>query len=121
MFDIYIGTDIVDVERIKSSIDNYPTKFVNRVFCLEEQEYCNSKSIPGIHYSGRFAAKEAIIKAIKSSGFGQAFSLSDIKIINHLDGSPYVKLNFDFKGDIKVSISHTQTYALAFAILKIYP
>ena len=119
MTEIYIGTDIIDVERIKTSIDNYSSKFVNKVFSLEEQDYCNSKTNPEIHYSGRFAAKEAIIKAIKSSGFEQAFSLKNIKIINHSDGSPYVKLDFKYKGDIKVSISHTQTHAVAFAILKI--
>jgi len=121
LFNCYIGTDIVDVERIKASIDNYSPKFINKVFSLEEQEYCNSKSIPEIHYSGRFAAKEAIIKAIKSSGFDQEFSLKKIKIINHSDGSPYVKLDFKYKGDIKVSISHTQTHAVAFAILKMNP
>ena len=106
MSELYIGTDIVDVERIKASIDNYSAKFKNKVFSPEEQEYCNSKSNPEIHYSGRFAAKEAIIKAIKSSGFDQGFSFKSIKIINHSDGSPHVKLNFNFKGDIKVSISH---------------
>ena len=121
MSDLYIGTDIVDVERIKASIDNYSAKFVNKIFSPEEQEYCNSKSKPEIHYSGRFAAKEAIIKAIKSSGFDQEFSFKNIKIINHSDGSPYVKLDFKYKGDIKVSISHTQTHAVAFAILKINP
>ena len=121
MSDLYIGTDIVDVERIKASIDNYSAKFVNKVFSLEEQEYCNSKSIPEIHYSGKFAAKEAIIKAIKSSGFDQLFSLKDIKIINHSDGAPFVVLNFDYKGDVKVSISHTEMNAVAFAIAKVYP
>ena len=121
MSDLYIGTDIVDVERIKASIDNYSAKFVNKVFSLEEQEYCNSKSKPEIHYSGKFAAKEAIIKAIKSSGFDHALSLKDIKIINHSDGAPFVVLNFDYKGDVKVSISHTEMNAVAFAIAKVYP
>ena len=121
MSDLYIGTDIVDVKRIKTSIDNYSAKFLNKVFSLEEQDYCNSKSNPEIHYSGRFAAKEAIIKAIKSSGFDQELSFKNIKIINHSDGSPYVKLDFKYKGDIKVSISHTQTHAIAVAILKFNP
>ena len=56
---------------------------------------------------------------MKSGGFVQDFSLKDIKIINYSDGSPYVKLDFDYKGDIKISISHTQTHAVAFAISKI--
>ena len=119
MSDLYIGTDIIDVERIKASIDNYSAKFINKVFSLEEQEYCSMKSNPEIHYSGRFAAKEAVIKAIKSSGFDQKFSMKDIKIKNHSDGSPYVELDFNYEEDIKVSISHTQTHAVAFAILKI--
>ena len=119
MFDLYIGTDIVDVQRIRTSIDNYSSKFVNKVFSIEEQEYCNSKSNPEIHYAGKFAAKEAIIKAIKSSGLYPGFSLKNIIIINRSDGSPHVKLDFKYKGDIKVSISHTQTHAIAFAILKI--
>ena len=119
MSDLYIGTDIVDVKRIKASIDNYSSKFLNRVFSYEEQDYCNSKSNPEIHYSGKFAAKEAIIKAIKSSGFNRGFSLKDIKIINHSDGSPHVELDFNYKGDLKISISHTQTHAVAFAILNI--
>ena len=121
MVDLYIGTDIVDVERIKASIDNYSGKFVKKIFSIKEQEYCSIKSNPEIHYSGKFAAKEAVVKAIKSSGFEGAISLKDIKIINNKDGSPYVKLNFDFKGEIKVSISHTQMHAIAFAILKIKP
>ena len=119
MFDLYIGTDIVDVQRIRTSIDNYSSKFVNKVFSTEEQEYCNSKSNPEIHYAGKFAAKEAIIKAIKSSGLYQGFSLKNIIIINRSDGSPYVKKDFSYEGDMKISISHTQTYAVAFAILKI--
>ena len=121
MSELYIGTDIVDVQRIKASIDNYSARFLNKVFSQEEQEYCNSKSNPEIHYSGRFAAKEAIIKAIKSSGFDQVLSLKDIKVINHSDGSPFVELEFDYKGNLKVSISHTQTHAVAFAILKMNP
>ena len=67
MSELYIGTDIVDVERIKTSIDNYSAKFLNKIFSQEEQWYCNSKSNPEIHYSGRFAAKEAIIKAIQDN------------------------------------------------------
>jgi len=119
--DLYIGTDIVDVKRIKASVDNYSARFINKVFSQEEQSYCNSKSNPEIHYSGRFAAKEAIIKAMKSSGFEQKISLKDIVIINNNDGSPYVKLDFNYQGEIKVSISHTHTHAVAFAILKINP
>ena len=61
MSELYIGTDLVDVERIKFSIENYQSKFIDRVFSSEEQKYCQSKSYPEVHFAGKFAAKEAVI------------------------------------------------------------
>jgi len=114
--ELYIGTDLVDIDRIKISIEKYQIKFLNRVFSTEEQEYCQSKSNPAIHYAGRFAAKEAVIKSIKSSGFDQPIDLRNIRIINNADGSPYVNLDLEYNGSVKVSISHTETHAIAFAL-----
>ncbi|MBD68055.1 MAG: holo-[acyl-carrier-protein] synthase [Candidatus Marinimicrobia bacterium] len=114
--ELYIGTDLVDIDRIKISIEKYQIKFLNRVFSTEEQEYCQSKSNPAIHYAGRFAAKEAVIKSIKSSGFDQPIDLRSIRIINNADGSPYVNLDLEYNGSVKVSISHTETHAIAFAL-----
>ena len=116
MSELYIGTDLVDIDRIKISIKKYQTKFLDRVFSAEEQEYCQSKTNPAIHYAGRFAAKEAIIKSIKSSGFDKHIELRSISIINNADGSPYVNLDLEYNGSVKVSISHTETHAIAFAL-----
>ena len=116
MSELYIGTDLIDIGRIKISIEKYQIKFLDRVFSAEEQEYCQSKSNPAIHYAGRFAAKEAVIKSIKSSGFDQPIALRSIRIINNADGSPYVNLDLEYNGSVKVSISHTETHALAFAL-----
>ena len=116
MSELYIGTDLVDIDRIKISIEKYQIKFLNRVFSTEEQEYCQSKSNPAIHYAGRFAAKEAVIKSIKSSGFDHPIALRSIRIINNADGSPYVDIDIKFNGLVKVSISHTETHAIAFAL-----
>ena len=116
MSELYIGTDLVDIDRIKISIEKYQTKFLDRVFSAEEQEYCQSKTNPAIHYAGRFAAKEAVIKSIKSSGFDQPIDLRSISIINNADGSPYVNLDLEYNGSVKVSISHTETHAIAFAL-----
>ena len=113
--EIYIGTDLVDVERIKFSIENYQSKFIDRVFSLEEQKYCQSKSYPEVHFAGKFAAKEAVIKSIKTSGYVKPITFKSIRIINKSDGSPFVNLDFDYKGSVKVSISHTETHAIAFA------
>jgi len=114
--ELYIGTDLVDIYRIKISIEKYQIKFLNKVFSTEEQEYCQSKSDPAIHYAGRFAAKEAVIKSIRSSGFDQPIDLRSIRIINNADGSPYVNLDLEYNGSVKVSISHTATHAIAFAL-----
>ena len=116
MSELYIGTDLVDVDRIKFSIENYQSKFIDRVFSSDEQKYCQSKSYPEVHFAGKFAAKEAVIKSIKTSGYVKPITFKSIKIINKSDGSPYVNLDFDYKGSVKVSISHTETHAIAFAL-----
>ena len=116
MSELYIGTDLVDIDRIKISIEKYQIKFLDRVFSVEEQEYCQSTPNPAMHYSGRFAAKEAVIKSIKSSGFDHHIDLRSIRIINNADGSPYVDLDIKYNGLVKVSISHTETHAIAFAL-----
>ena len=117
MSELYIGTDLVDVTRIKKIIDKYNTKFLNKIFSIEEQKYCNSKAIPGIHYAGRFAAKEAIIKAIKSSGINIPIDFNSIVVLNKSDGAPYVELDKTYNCSIKISISHTDTHAISFALL----
>ena len=117
MSELYIGTDLVDVTRIKKLIDKYNTKFLNKIFSIEEQKYCNSKSSPEIHYAGRFAAKEAIIKAIKSSGINIPIDFNSIVVLNKSDGAPYVELDKIHNCSMKISISHTDTHAISFALL----
>lgn len=116
MSELYIGTDLIEVDRIKSSIEKYQSKFLDRIFSLEEQKYCQSKSDPAIHFAGKFAAKEAVVKSIKTSGYIKPIDFKSIRIINNSDGSPAVILDFDYKGSIKVSISHTERHAVAFAL-----
>ena len=82
MNNFYPGVDIVDVDRIKSSIEKYQDKFLSKVFNKEEQDYCNSKSKPFIHFSGKFAAKEAVMKAVFCSKKLSSISFKDISIIN---------------------------------------
>ena len=119
MSDLYIGTDLVDINRIESSIEKYQGKFLDKIFSIKEQDYCQSKFKPSIHYAGKFAAKEAAIKSIKSSGYDKPIEFRSIIILNNLDGSPYCMLDLSFKGSVKVSISHTDKHALAFAIAEL--
>ena len=118
MNNFHPGVDIVDVDRIKSSIEKYQDKFLTKVFSKEEQVYCNSKSNPFVHFSGKFAAKEAVMKAVYNSKKLSSISFKDISIINDKNGAPTVFIRGNSEKSIKVSISHTNEQAIAFAILK---
>lgn len=115
-----IGNDIVEVERIKAILRRYPQRFMNRIFTSHEQEYCLKRKEPAIHFAGRFAAKEAIVKAL-GTGFRQGIHWLDIEIKADLKGKPLVYFsenlnhlfNFPF---CHLSISHCKYYATAVAI-----
>ncbi len=114
--DTFIGTDIVDVSRIKELIDSRP-RFVHKIFSQVEQDHCNGKADPSIHFAGRFAAKEAIKKALMTSGIKSAISWTDMEIIPDHEGKPIVQLKKIKNIDCKVSISHTKETAIATAIV----
>ena len=79
---IYVGTDIVTISRIDKLIRENGERFLERVYTKNEQNICNSKANPKIHYSGKFAAKEAVKKALLSSKSIQSISLKSIEIQN---------------------------------------
>ena len=112
----FIGTDIVEVDRINKLLLKSDELFKNRVFTTLEQKYCDNKSSPSIHYAGRFAAKESIIKAVKSSGYKNPIPFKDIEILPSYSGAPIVDLYFVLKGECKVTISHTESHAIASAL-----
>ena len=112
----FIGTDIVEVDRINKLLLRSGELFKNKVFTTLEQNYCDSKSTPSIHYAGRFAAKESIIKAVKSSGYKNPIPFKDIEILPSDSGAPLVSLHFILECECKVSISHTKSHATAFAL-----
>ena len=87
---ISIGTDIVKVSRIKDLLTTKQEKFLNKIFTEEEIAYCNSHSKPEIHFSGKYAAKEAVKKALLSNDLIEQISLKDIKILNKDNKVPYV-------------------------------
>ena len=116
---IYIGTDIVSSKRIENIINNKGQKFLDHIFTIKEQQICNNKSIPSIHYSGKFAAKEAIKKALLSSNANWNGTFRSIEINNNETGVPIVKVDNQFKfPGIQVSISHENEYAIAMAIIE---
>ena len=115
-----IGNDIIETKRIKKLYEKFPQRFIKRVFTDKEIAYCESKGENKfLSYAGRFAAKEAIFKAI-SDKLENKFLISwkDIEILNKPDGKPYVVLNHIKKiKDIDISISHVKEYAIATAIV----
>ncbi|GAB1431083.1 holo-ACP synthase [Ignavibacteria bacterium] len=115
---IGIGTDITDVARIESSVNQYGERFLRRIFTETEREYCERREKTKYrHYAARFAAKEAFSKAI-GTGVTQGFAFNLIGICNEPGGKPTVEL-FGIMAErwsdcrINVSLSHTDDLAVA--------
>lgn len=115
-----IGNDIVEIARIKAVMMRYPERFLNRIFTPYEQEYCLKRKEPALHFAGRFAAKEAIVKAL-GIGFSQGINWLDVEIQSDAKGkpiaafSPLVNEMFDHPA-VLISMSHCRDYATAVAI-----
>ena len=115
---ISIGTDILKVSRIKALIDQKEEKFLNKIFTKEEISYCNSYLEPEVHFSGKYAAKEAVKKALLSSDLIEQISLKSIKILNRDNKAPYVVIDNIMDLNCNVSISHEEEYAIAFVLIQ---
>ena len=115
---ITCGTDIIEIERVKENIENLGEKFLERVYTKKEIEYCESKKKQKYqHYAARFAAKEALFKAI-SWKLEDKYEIcwKDIEVLNNNQGRPELKLiGVDLKNieNIDISISHCKNYAVA--------
>lgn len=118
---IGIGTDIIEIKRIKEAVTKNP-RFIEKCFTVNEQEFFNNKKNSFQSIAGTFAAKEAVSKAL-GTGF-TIFELKDIEILRDKNGKPYVyiynkaketsdKLNIS---KILVTISHSREYAVAYAL-----
>ena len=112
------GTDIIEIDRIKKLVDENKAEFVNRIYNDKEINYCEGKGIVRYqHYAARFAAKEAIFKAI-SSKLEDKFDISwkDVEVLNDKNGRPEINfINKEIKDlkSIEISISHCKKYAVA--------
>lgn len=118
-----VGTDIIEVERIKSAIKNN-SGFLSRVYTESEIEYCDKKNKGKYQsFAARFAAKEAVAKSL-AEGVSRNISLSEIELANMDTGAPFIKLygkTREFSKqlrikEIKISVSATENFAVAYAI-----
>ena len=113
-----LGTDIIEISRIRRAVERYGSLFVDRLFTVRENAYCLSFRDPAPRYAGRFAAKEAIIKALMLTDY----QWLEIEIVNGDNGAPYPVLSERLEmlfslPKLIVSISHCREYATATAIL----
>ncbi len=119
------GIDIIEVARIAASHEKFGDRFVNRILLPDEIAYCLSHRQPAPFLAVRFAAKEAVSKAF-GTGIGAQLGWRDIEIRRKESGEPFVVLHgkgrelFGARGAAKlhVSLSHTEHYATAMAILE---
>lgn len=118
-----LGIDIVDIDRMRQVISRTKA-FTTRVFSPAEQEYCNSKADPAIHYATRFAAKEAVLKAL-GTGFSDGIGPRDVEVKRNVKGQPRAVLSGRAaevareKGvrSMPISLSFTHTEAVACAMM----
>lgn len=109
------GVDITEVRRLRQAVDKWGKFFLERVFTREELKNAKNRASLYQHLAGRFAAKEAIFKAVGDKNL----SWRDVEILNDKEGKPYCMF-LNGKGkkiNVHISISHVKTYAVANAIV----
>jgi holo-[acyl-carrier protein] synthase len=117
-----IGIDLIEIDRIEKSISKFGDNFINKIFTEVEIKYSSSKGSPYQHYAARFAAKEAIAKALATPD-NKGFNWKDIEVYNEPNGFPNarlfrkVKKIFGDDKELKISISHSDNYATCVAIV----
>ncbi len=109
------GVDITEVRRLRQAIEKWGAEFLNRVFTKEELKYAKTRSSRYQHLAGRFAAKEAVFKALGDKDLGW----KDVQIVNDKEGKPNCLIlnSKNKKVDVHISISHVKTYAVASAVI----
>lgn len=118
-----IGIDIIEVERIAGSLGRHGEGFRRRVFTEAEWDYCCAKARRFEHLAGRFAAKEAVLKAL-GTGWKRGTSFREIEVVRNGNSPPEIQLSDRMRqllpeGEVRIwlSISHTEHYAVAQAII----
>ena len=100
-----IGTDIVNIKRIKKSLKNNRDGFKKRVFSKNEIIYCDKRKKPFAFYAKRFAAKEALSKAL-GTGIRKGINFKDIEILNDNFGKPFIRLKGSTANFLKKKIKN---------------
>ena len=118
-----IGTDIIECLRIAQMIERHGEIFLQRVYTPREIEYCHRRKAATQHFAGRWAAKEAVLKAM-GTGWSKGIKWVDIEVRNEMGGKPSIALGGVARelcadqgiADMMISISHCRHYAAAYAL-----
>ncbi len=115
-----IGTDIIETARIRKAIERRGKAFIEKIYTPQEQNYCERFADPALPYAARFAAKEAMVKAL-GWGMRPPLTWTKLEILHDGLGKPIVELSEEVAsltgvGKILLSMSHCQEYAVAHAI-----
>jgi holo-[acyl-carrier protein] synthase len=117
------GIDMVECARLQQMIDDHGERFLKRVFTEGELAYCRGRKRQIEHLAGRFAAKEAVLKVLRT-GWANGIAWTDVEVVNADSGAPSIRLHgrcrqiADQQGlaAILISLSHIGTHAVASAI-----
>jgi holo-[acyl-carrier protein] synthase len=120
-----LGVDIAEVGRVRAAIERYGETFLRRVYTTKEREYCEQFKNKFERYAGRFAAKEAAMKAL-GTGWSRGVRWVDVEVVRESGGRPTIALAGEAKNvaarlrvkHIALSITHTETQALAQVIFE---
>ncbi len=119
---IGIGIDIIEIDRIRVSVEKFGDRFLNKVYTQKELDYSLKKKYKYQHLAARFAAKEAVYKAL-ATGWNEDVSWQNIEISNEPNGMPIVTLKGNLKKflskgkNLKISMSHSRDYVACMAIV----
>lgn len=117
-----IGVDIIEIERIRTSIASTDGHFLTKVFTDGEIAYCSGRPNADQHYAARFAAKEAVSKAL-ATGWSGVFRWKDVEVTNAPSGQPLVTLHGDLRASLAgahlmLSLSHSDSHVVAVAVIE---
>lgn len=118
-----IGTDIIEISRIRALHEKQGADFLTKCFTPDEVAYCLKKANAAESLAARFAAKEAVMKAL-GSGWGEGVAFANIEVVRDGDSAPTIRLHrsaaeFARKqgiDQIHITLTHCKDYAVAFAV-----
>jgi holo-[acyl-carrier protein] synthase len=123
-----IGTDIIEIKRIEKALERLGQRFLDRLFTPLEQHYCKQYKEAANHFAGRFAAKEATVKAL-GTGISEKMGWLDVEVWNDPAGKPHLRLSDKIQASLALaglepialhlSISHCKEYATAFVVVEV--